>query len=198
VNTPNTRPLAAAAIAGGMAFLGVAWIGATNPTFHGHLDTTVEYLNDAFLSAALALTIPGLVALRRLQSAPRGAVETAVAGQLLLLIGVAAGLALGEDPSWFAAVGVPGNLLWLIGTVRIGRHTWRAGVFPRWAAVAIALTVPVGIVLGEFGGSALPGLLWIYLGLRLIPPAHRHAHSSSVRPSAAAPRSSRAPGTTSW
>jgi len=168
MNTPNTRRLAALAIARGMAFIVLAWIGATNPPFHGHLDTTVEYRSDAFLSAALVLTIAGLVALRRLQGAPRGAVETAVAGQLLLLIGVGAGLALGEVPSWFAAVGVPGNLLWLIGTVRIGRHTWRVRVFPRWTAVAIGLTVPAGIVLGEFGGGVLPGVLWIYLGLRFL------------------------------
>jgi hypothetical protein len=164
----TTSWFGALAIAGGVCFLVVAWIGATNPTFHGDLNSPIEYLNDAFGSAALALTIPGLLALRGVQGAPRAAVETAVTGQLLILIGVLAGLLLGEDPSWFPIVGIPGNLLWLIGTVRIARHTWRARVFPRWTAIALALTVPVGMVLGEFGGSALPGVLWIYLGWRLI------------------------------
>jgi hypothetical protein len=93
----TTSWFGALAIAGGVCFLVVAWIGATNPTFHGDLNSPIEYLNDAFGSAALALTIPGLLALRGVQGAPRAAVETAVTGQLLILIGVLAGLLLGED-----------------------------------------------------------------------------------------------------
>jgi hypothetical protein len=63
--------------------------------------------------------------------------------------------------------------------VRLGRHTWRARVLPRWTGVALALTVPVGIVLAEVGGCAVLGLLWIYLGARLLEPA-RQTRSSSV------------------
>ncbi|MBD0282761.1 MAG: hypothetical protein ICV69_11295 [Thermoleophilaceae bacterium] len=170
---PTTR-LAALALAGGLAFAIVGVIRLTHAPFEGHYASTTEYAQDIALLSALLLTIPGLVALRRIQGAPRGSLAAAVAGQALLGTGVAGGIASGEDPSWFFAVAGPALLLLLFGTVWIGIHTWRAGFLPRWGAVGIALTVPVGIApLSEVGGSLLVGLLWIYLAARLMAPGAR-------------------------
>jgi hypothetical protein len=176
-----TPALAATAMAGGLAFLVTAWIGATNPTFHGDLDSTVEYVNDVAATLALLLTIPGWFAIDRRWGLPRGALPLAIAGQLLLAFGILAGLAMGEDPSWFVAVGLPGNLLWFVATVRAARCHWRKRVLPRWVAIGLALTVPIGMVLGEFGGSLLPALIWAYVGLRAIAP-----EAAKARPSQAA------------
>lgn len=170
MSTPTTRTLGTAATVGGLAFVGLAVSNLANPPFDGTFDSTPEYVHEA-LGLTTALMIAGLFALRRLQGAPRGAVGMAAAGHLLIVLGIAIGLALGEDPEWFFAVAGPGLLLWLIGTVRLGVHTWRAGVLPRWTAVALALTIPVGMMLGEIGGSVVPGVLWVYLGLRFAAPA---------------------------
>jgi hypothetical protein len=170
------------AIAGGVAFVALGAIGATQPTFDGDYDSAIAYVNDLVAIAALVLTVPGLLALRHAQGAPRGAVECAAIGQGLIAVGIAAGVALGEDPSWFMALGGPGLLLWLVATARLGLHTWRVRLFPRWTALALALTVPVGMILGELGGSILPGILWIYLGSRMWI-SSRAAPHSSLRPS---------------
>jgi hypothetical protein len=181
MSTPSTRRLGAAAALGGIAFLGLAISNLANPPFDGTFDSPAEYAHEA-LSLATALSIAGLVALRRVQGAPRGAVAMAAGGHLLIMLGIAIGLALGEDPAWFGAIAAPGLLLWLIGTVRLGVHTWRAGALPRWTAVALALTIPVGMMLGEVGGSVVPGVLWLYLGLRFAVPA-----AQTLRPAPRAP-----------
>jgi hypothetical protein len=81
---------------------------------------------------------------------------------------VLAGLLTGESPAWFAAVGVPGNLLYLVGTIGLAVWAWRSRRLPRACAVGLGLLVPVGLVLAEFGGTLFPAVLWAYLGLRLL------------------------------
>lgn len=186
----TTRSRLAALVAfGGLAFIAVAAVNLAAPPLEGGFDSTSEYLREVFSLLAIALTVPGIFLLRELQGAPRGSVEMAAAGQSLIVAGIAAGLVIGEAPSWFMALGAPGLLLWLIGTVRIAGHTWRAGRLPRWTAIGIGLTVPVGMVMGEIGGSLLPGALWLYLAATKLPLTASHAtarHASSPRPAAAA------------
>ena len=71
-----------------------------------------------------------------------------------------AGVALGEDPSWFGAIAAPALLLTLYGTVRIGIAAFKTRALPRPAAVLLALTVPIAIAPGgEAGGARLSGAL---------------------------------------
>ena len=143
-------------------------IHVTHGTFDDRLTSTVDYLNDAAFTVALLGGALCLVGLRRSLDAPRVPVALAVVGACLVALGVLAGLATGESPAWFAAVGVPGNLLILVGSIALAVWAWRSRRLPRLCALGFALLVPVGLVLAEFGGTILPAVFWAYLGLRLL------------------------------
>lgn len=166
----NTLTGAVAAAGTALAFLSLSIIHATHGSFDDQLTTTVDYLNDVSFTIALLCLSAALVALRRGRRNPRWALEGAVAGALLVAVGVAAGLVLGHSPSWFAAVGVPGNLLLLVNTIRIAIAMWREREWPRWVAVGIGLTVPCGVVLAEIGTSAVLALVWAYVAGRMLAP----------------------------
>jgi hypothetical protein len=154
---------AALILAGALAVLAV--VHATHGAFDDQLTTTADYLNDGSFSVALiafAFAVQGLGIL----GAPRWPVRLAATGALLVAAGLAPALATGESPDWFAAVGVPGNLLWLIGTVMLARWAWRSGALPRWLAAGIGLTVPSALILAELGGSLIAAIVWAVIGLR--------------------------------
>lgn len=163
--TTRTPIPAFASLGAALAFLVLTAIHLTHGTFDAELTSTVDYLNDGAFTAALLLSIPGLLMLER-WNAPRRPVVVAAVGQALVAVGVLAGLMAGESPDWFAAVGVPGNLAAFAGTLLLSHWAWRSRALPRWAAVALALSVPAGVGLGEFGGSIVPAALWAYVGLR--------------------------------
>lgn len=163
-----TGALAAAAAA--VAFLVLAVIHATHGSFDDQLTNTTDYLNDASFTVALLGIATGLTVLRAGRPDPRWALEGAVLGAVLVAIGVGAGLALGHSPSWFAAVGVPGNLLLLVNTIRLARAICRENEWPRWVAIGIGLTVPCGVILAEFGSSAILAIVWAYVAGRLAAP----------------------------
>jgi hypothetical protein len=169
---------AALVLAGALTIL--AAVHATHGTFDDQLSSSADYLNDGSFAVALiafAFAVQGL----RTLGAPRWPVRLASAGALLVAAGVAAALATGESPAWFAAVGIPGNLLWLVGTVALARWAWRARALPRWLAVGIGLTVPSALVLAELGGSAIAAVAWAIIGLRWLgAPADAPAHATGT------------------
>lgn len=167
-NSHLTGALAAAATA--IAFLVLGVVQVTHGAFDGQLTDAVDYANDGSFTVALLGIAVGLTALRRDRDNPRFALEGAVLGAVLVAIGVGVGLALGHSPSWFAAVGVPGNLLLLVNTIRLARSVWREAEWPRWVAVGIGLTVPCGVVLAQTGAPFVLALVWAYVAGRLAAP----------------------------
>jgi hypothetical protein len=151
-----------------IAYLGLAAIQIPHGAFDDQLTTTTDYLNDGAFAAALLLSVAGIVALGLAIGASRTAITITALGQLLVFSGVTAGLASGESPSWFAAVGVPGNLLALIGMTMLAWHAWRTRALPAWVALLMVLAVPIGVGVAEYGGSILPSLLWLIVGARLL------------------------------
>ena len=166
--TRDTSAPGALALAGALAYLVLAGVHVTHGTFDSELTSFVDYLNDSSFTIALLATIPALLVLRAGGSAPPRATLAIVIGQALVAVGVIAGLLAGESPSWFAAVGVPGNLIALAGWIAVARHSWKTGAHPRWVAVLMALVIPFGLIGGEFGGTIVPAALWTYLGLGLL------------------------------
>ena len=160
--------LGLAGLAAALAQLVAFAIHVTHGTFDDRLTSTVDYLNDIAFTVALLGGALCLLGLRRTLGAPRIPVALAVTGSCLVALGVLAGLATGESPAWFAAVGVPGNLLLLGSSIALAVWAWRSRELPRLAALGLALLVPVGLILAEFGGTLLPAALWAYLGLRLL------------------------------
>jgi hypothetical protein len=55
-------------------------------------------------------------------------------------------------------------LVTLVGFVLYGAATLQAKVLPRWGGVALIVALPVSLFLGEYGGNALFGLMWLGLG----------------------------------
>ena len=82
-------------------------------------------------------------------------------------IGPAGRPAPGASPGWFAAVGVPGNLLALVGMVWLGVAALRRRTLPIWAGVLAILAGLLAVALSEYGTSALAGAFWLYAGARL-------------------------------
>lgn len=163
--TTELRGRGAAALALALALLLLAAVHASHGSFDDRLTTTADYLNDGAFTAALvafAFAVHGLGPM----GAPRWPIRFATTGPLLVAAGVASALATRESPAWFAAVAVPGNLLWLIGTVALARWAWRSRALPRWLALGIGLTVPSALVLVEIGGSTIAAVVWATIGLR--------------------------------
>jgi hypothetical protein len=163
-----TRAYAAGALVAAAAFAVGAGIHVTHGSFDSELTTTVDYANDMAFSLGLAGCAAAALGLGRRIDAPRWALVASVAGPLLVLAGVVAGLALGHSPSWFAAVGIPGNLAWLAGLIGLGRAGRRSRALPRWVAYALPLSWFALLPFGEFGGSLLTAAVWGYVGVLLL------------------------------
>jgi hypothetical protein len=144
-------------------------LGSTSPTAPSTAtsrarSTTERHTFTLGLVGCAAAAVP----LGRVVDAARWARVAAIVGPLLVAVGVAAGLALGHSPSWFAAVGVPGNLLWLAGLIGLGRATARSRALPRWVAYALPLGLVALLPFGELGGSLLTAVVWGYVGVLLL------------------------------
>jgi hypothetical protein len=162
------RPFAHGAFLAAAAFAAGAGIHVTHGTFDSDLTTTVDYANDILFTLGLAGCAAAAIPLARVVDAARWACVAAVTGPLLVAVGLVAGLALGHSPSWFAVVGIPGNLLWLAGLIGLGRATARSRALPRWLAYALPLGLIALLPFGEFGGSLLTAAVWGYVGVLLL------------------------------
>jgi hypothetical protein len=164
------RSYAAAAALAAVAYLGLTWIQATNPTFDAFFTTPLDWANELTFTAALLGSVTAMAGLVRLGLVPTRSGLAFVVGHGLVLLGMLAGLPLGHAPDWFAAVGVPGNLLALGGMVGVAMAAWRTGTWPRWVAVLMPLSVLLGVGLAEQGGSVFAAVLWAAIAYRLAAP----------------------------
>jgi hypothetical protein len=73
----------------------------------------------------------------------------------------------GDDLAWFAALGVPGNLLLFAGCLVIARRLWPDGGRTRGFAVLLALSQPAALVGAEIGGGFVGAAAWLIFALGL-------------------------------
>jgi hypothetical protein len=112
--------------------------------------------------ALLLFSIAAVLVSRRLGDLPgKGSLFVAL-GYGLLVVGVAAGLALREDPEWFAVLGLPGNLLASIGFIVAALAGWRSRRIPGWAAALLGVGGFVAILGAELGTTVLIGCYWLW------------------------------------
>lgn len=81
----------------------------------------------------------------------------------------AAGFALRDDPDWFVVVGIPGNLLAIIGWITLGLTSTKQHLLPRWAAILGGVGGVFAVLFAEFGSGVLIGSFWLYPAFRRKP-----------------------------
>lgn len=158
---------ARAAILYGVLAMG---IGAAQAVRSG--DTSVEIATGmrwilAAFAVSLLVLVPAQLALAAYARSSLGARISAV-GTPLLAIGAASSAINGQDFSWFPAVAVVANALWLIGSVTLGVSLWRAGRVPRWVAGLLPVTMPLTLVTSQLGGGLGVGAFWVAVGLLML------------------------------
>lgn len=121
----------------------------------------IEHLNLALFTLVLLAQVPAVLHLGR----RTGRVPSLLASAGLVALGLLTTVSnvRGEDPSFFAAVAVPSNLLWLGGLVALGVLLFRRRAVPRPAAVALPFTWACSIPLAVVGGGLLGSVLWLVI-----------------------------------
>lgn len=160
-----------AAVLGALAWLVLSVVQATNLTFDEVLDSPIDYVSDGTFTVALVCTAVAIIGLKIAGVAPRPAALLVAGGYLLIAVGVIAGLVLGRSPDWFVVVGLPGNLLAIIGMVWLGVAIIRRHTLPVWAGVLAILAGLFAVVMSELGTSIFAAGFWLYIGARLLAPA---------------------------
>jgi hypothetical protein len=125
----------------------------------------IEHVILGGLTLLLVLLIPVVLHLGRLAGRPRAA-AAAVTGQAALAALTVVSNVRGEDPSFFAAVAGPSNLLILGGFVLLAIGLKRNGVLPK----SLAIALPVSWILTlAMGGVFAPiaGAYWLAIGWML-------------------------------
>lgn len=119
--------------------------------------------------AYLVSSIVALSSARHARVATTRAVRVISVGYALVAFGVAAGFVLRDDPDWFVVVGLPGNLLAIIGWIMLGVMSTKQRLLPRWAAILGAVGGVFAVLFTEFGSGVLIGSFWLYLAFRRKP-----------------------------
>ena len=154
----------AAAIGAGLSAIAMALtqVLTPGPPTGGLRDRLSGLAREGLTLALLLFSIAAVLVSRRLGDLPgKGPLLVAV-GYGLLVVGVAAGLALREDPEWFAVLGLPGNLLASIGFIVAALAGWRSRRIPGWAALLLGVGGFVAILGAEFGTTVLIGCYWLW------------------------------------
>ena len=132
-------------------------------------------LDKALYLVALAATMGGIVGLQARQAPSYGRLGTAgflaaFTGTALLLVGLMLSFAMGSIFAGTLLDHVLGLGLWgtLLGFMALGAATLRLGALPRWCGVLLIICLPLAIALGDHGGGAVLGLLWLAVAYALL------------------------------
>ncbi|WP_238438783.1 hypothetical protein, partial [Frankia nepalensis] len=174
----------------GAGAAGVCALGFGYLSIDSLLHPGAKYYRDVvflwpWLSGALALFALHLVQRRPGQRVERAGAWLTLTGMALSVLGMLPRMAGGDEP-WTALLG-PAMLAWVVGMVALGIGTWRAGVVPAWAGVAIALAEPstVGLAwvlrpispltdVGSYSGALGNAVAWLLVACALLTTADRH------------------------
>ncbi len=165
----------------GAVLAGVAWVvsGIIDVAIAGGQCLEIPGfapLDEAVYVIALVGTLGGLVGLHARQAPRYGLPGTAgflaaFTGCALLLVGIMLTfLARGNILGWTFAdlvLGL-GFLGTLVGLVLLGAATLGLGVLPQWCGILLIICLPVAVILGNYGGGIVLGLVWLALGYVLL------------------------------
>ncbi len=135
------------------------------------LETASDWLRELGLLLYLAASIVAVAAVRGREQIARAPSLLIQIGYGLLVIGVSAGVILGDDPDWFFVLGGPGNLMAGIGFVWWAVWASVRRTLPVWLAVLGGVGGFVAVLGAEFGTGVLIGSFWLVMAARATRPA---------------------------
>jgi hypothetical protein len=164
----------------GAIVAGAAWIASSLLTAAIASGRSPEVTGFASLDkmlylVALAGTMGGIVGLHSRQAPSYGRLGTAgflatFTGTALLLLGLFLSFTIGSVLGPTLLDPMLGLGLWdaLMGFIVLGAATLKLGVLPRWCGVLLIICLPLAIALGDYGGGAVLGLLWLAVAYALL------------------------------
>jgi hypothetical protein len=120
----------------------------------------VEHVTLAGLTATLVLLLPMTILLGRIVGRPRFAAIAMTGMTALALLTVVSNVR-GEDPSFFAAVAIPSNLLWFGGWTALAVALKRSGRVPSAVAIGLPITWVLSLPLSQVGASIIAAAYWL-------------------------------------
>ena len=161
----TSRIAPTAAVAAGVTACVFGIMSIADPQSGERTTVGIEHVILGGLTLLLVLLIPVVLHLGRLAGRPRAAVA-AVTGQAALAALTVVSNVRGEDPSFFAAVVAPSNLLILVGFVLLAVGLKRSGALPRWLAVALPVSWILTLAMGGVF-APIAGAYWLAIGWML-------------------------------
>lgn len=164
----------------GAVLAGVAWIAlslleAAIASGRSAQDLGFAFLDEWLYVVAVVGTMGGIVGLHARQAPSYGRLGTAgflatFMGTALLLIGLVISFTLGSVFERTLLDHMLGLGLWatLLGFMALGAATLRLGALSQWCGVLLIICLPLAIALGDYGGGAVLGLLWLALAYALL------------------------------
>jgi hypothetical protein len=123
----------------------------------------IEHVTLGALTATLLLLAPVTLFLGRAAGRIRPA-AIAATGMVVLAALTLVSNVRGEDPSFFAAVAIPTNLMWFGGLISLAVALKRTGAVPAKLAVALPLTWVLALPFSAAGGGLVAGAYWLLVG----------------------------------
>jgi hypothetical protein len=164
----------------GAILAGVSWIASSllaAAVASGQSPEVLGFasLNEALYVVSVAGTMGGIVGLHARQAPSYGRIGTVgflatLTGTALLLVGLILSFTMGSLFGRTLLDYVLGLGLWcaLLGFMALGAATLRLGALPRWCGVLLVISLPLAIALGDHGGGAVLGLLWLAVAYALL------------------------------
>lgn len=188
MSSTTLRTLGSAAVLGGVAWICLAVMNValgTNDDERLVLEGAGQYVLFTVFAAALALTIPAVIALHAHQRGADGRLGAigarvaclGVAGQFGVVVTI---LVNGGDGPWFDVAAPLAILTWFVGSLLLGLAIRRAQLMPAWVGVGLPIAMLVAIVPAALGSSVATGVYLIVVGAGIARAASGGAPRRSV------------------
>jgi hypothetical protein len=163
------------AIVAGVAWIASSFLAAAIASGRSPEVLGFASLDEALYIVAVAGTMGGVAGLHARQAPSYGWLGTAAflatfTGTALFLMSLVLSFTLASVFGPTLLHLVLGLGLWgmLVGFMVLGAATLRLGVLPRWCGVLLITCLPLAIALGDRGGGAVLGLLWLAVAYALL------------------------------
>jgi hypothetical protein len=163
------RVAAAGAIVGGACFAAAGALQATGLDWtENAVKTPVQHVTMALFSVALVAVVPALWALsRQVAGVARYAWLGIAGGQVAVAAASTVSNIRGVDASWFPAVAIAANAVWIAATLALAVGLYRTRRVPRLVAIGLVVAYVGAIPLGILGGGLVTGAYWLAIGYLL-------------------------------